>query len=105
MEFAKDFCKWLTSMTAGSKPENQAEPNCIYIDIDFYMGSGRNVSDFINNLESKTGMSNSGQLGYMNAFCDLFGYRKYQGVTSQVLQNFAKLKCFLEKHENVYQRK
>ena len=24
-EFAKDFCKWLTSMTGGSRPENQTD--------------------------------------------------------------------------------
>ena len=24
-ELAKDFCKWLTSMTGGSRPENQAD--------------------------------------------------------------------------------
>ena len=61
-------------MTGGSRPENQAdqivsralkflksvssddlsfEEVTDGIDIDFYLGSGRDVSDFIENLESK----------------------------------------------------
>ena len=53
------------------------------IDIDFYLGSGRNISDFIENLESKTGMGHSEQPGCISALCDLIDYGKYQGVTSQ----------------------
>ena len=116
--FAKDFCKWLTSMTGGSRPENHAdrivsralkflksvtsddlsfEEVTDGIDIDFYLGSGRNSSDFIENLESKTGMCHSGQLGYINALCDVIDYRKYHGVTSQVLQNFLVVEMLLRK--------
>ena len=61
-EFAKDICKWLTSMTGGSRPENQADQIVLRalkffksvssddlsfeevtdgIDIDFYLGSRR----------------------------------------------------------------
>ena len=67
-------------MTGGSRPENQAdeivsralkvlksvtsddwssEEVTDGIDIDFYLGSRRNISDFIENLESKTGMGHS----------------------------------------------
>ena len=100
-EFAKDFCKWLTSMTGGSRPDQIVSRALKFlksvtsddlsfdevtdgIDIDFYLGSGRNISDFIENVESKTGISHSGQLGYINALCDLIDYRKY-------LLSFAKL--------------
>ena len=90
-------------MTGGSRPENQAdqivsralkffklvssddlsfEEVTDGIDIDFYLGSGRDISVFVENLESKTGMGHSGQLGCINALCDLIDYRKYQRVTS-----------------------
>ena len=107
-------------MTGGSRPENQAdqivsravkflksvssddlssEEVTNGIDIGFYLGSylgsGRDISDFIENLESKTGMGHSGKLGYINALCDLIDYRKYQGVTSQVLQNFSVVEMLL----------
>ena len=125
-EFAKDFCMWLTSMTGGSRPENQAdqivsralkflksvssddlsfEEVTDGIDIDFYSGSGRDISDFIENLESKTGMGHSGQLGYINALCDLIDYRKYQGVTSQVLQNFSVVEMLLRKARKCVSKK
>ena len=118
IQFAKGFCKWLTSMTGGSRPENQAdqivsralkflksvssddlsfEEVTDGIGIDFYLGSGRDISDFIENLESKTGVGHSGQLGYINALCDLIDYRKYQGVTSQVLQKFSVVEMLLRK--------
>ena len=124
--FAKDFCKWLTSMTGGSSPENQAdqivsralkllksvtsddlsfEEVTDGIDIDFYLGSRRNISDFIGNLESKTGMGHSGQLGYISALCDLIDYRKYQGVTSQVLQNFSVAEMLLRKARKCVSKK
>ena len=32
-------------------------------------------------------MGHSGQFSYINPLCDLIDYLKYQGVTSQVLQN------------------
>ena len=125
-EFAKDFCKWLTSMTGGSRPENQADQIVLRalkflksvssndlsfeevtdgIDIDFYLGSGRDISDFIENLESKTGMGHSGQLGYISALCDLIDYRKYQGVTSQVLQNFSVAEMLLQKARKCVSKK
>ena len=113
-------------MTRGSRPENQAdqivsralkffksvtshdlsfEEVTDGIDIDFYLGSGRNISDFIENLESKTGMGHSGQLGYTNALCDLIDYRKYQGVTSQVLQNFSVVEMLLRKARKCVSKK
>ena len=70
------------------------------IDIDFYLGSGRDISDFIESPESKTGMGHSGQLGYISALCDLIYYRKYQGVTSQVLQNFSVVEMLIKENEN-----
>ena len=56
---------------------------------DFYLGFGCNITEFIENLETSIEMSHSGQLGYINALGDLIDYRKYQGVTPEVLQNFS----------------
>ena len=106
-EFAKDFCKWLTSMTGGNRPENQAdqivsralkffksvtsddlsfEEVTDGIDIDFYLGSGRNISDFIENLKTKTGMGHSRQLCCINALCDVIIKN-----AKELLLSFAKL--------------
>ena len=113
-------------MTGGSRPENQADQivsralkflksvssgNLSFeevtdgIDIDFYLGSGRDISDFIENLESKTGMGHSGQLGSINVLCDLIDYRKYQGVTSQILQNFSVVEMLLRKARKCVSKK
>ena len=113
-------------MTGGSRSENQAdqivsralkflksvssddlsfEEVTDGIDIDFYLASGRDISDFIENLESKTGMRHSGQLGYINALCDLIDYRKYQGVTSQDLQNFSVVEMLLRKARKCVSKK
>ena len=108
-------------MTGGSRPENQADQivsralKCLKsvtsddlsfeevtdgIDIDFYLGSGRNISHFIENLESNTGipiLDNSA--------------RSMHSVILLIIENlkfcktFQQLKCFFEKHENVYKRK
>ena len=87
-EFAIGFRNWLKSKTAGNRCETQADQiisralkflksvsnddfsyeevteNTV---IDFYLGSGCNISEFIENLETSMEMGHSGQLGYINA--------------------------------------
>ena len=124
-EFAKDFCKWLISITGGSRPENQAdqivsralkffksvtsddlsfEEVTDGIDTDFYLGSGRNISDFIENLESKTGMGHSGQLATSMHSVILLIIENTKELPLKFCKTFQWLKCFFEKHENVYQK-
>ena len=50
-------------------------------------------------------MGHSGQLGYINALCDLIDYRKYQKVTSQVLQNFSVVEMLLRKARKCVSKK
>ena len=50
-------------------------------------------------------MGHSGQLGYINALYDLIDYRKYQGVTSQVLQNFSVVEMLLRKARKCVSKK
>ena len=78
----------LTSKTAGSRSETQADQiisralkflNSVSNDdlsyeevtentvIDFYLGYGCNISEFIENLETSMEMGHSGQLGNINA--------------------------------------
>ena len=125
-EFAKDFRKWLTSMTGGSRPENQANQivsrslkflkaatnddfssteSTDSTVIDFYLGSGRNISDFIEKLQFNTGMGHSALIGYINALCDLIDYRKYQGVSSQILQNFSVVEMLMRKAQKCVSKK
>ena len=109
-EFAIGSRNWLTNKTAGRGSETQADQiisralkflksvsndDLTYEEvtentlIDFYLGSGCNIWEFIENLETSMEMGHSGKLGYINALADLIDYRKYQGVTPQVLQNFS----------------
>ena len=50
-------------------------------------------------------MGHSGQLGYINALCDLINYRKYEGVTSQVFQNFSVVEMLLRKARKCVSKK
>ena len=75
-------------MTGGSRPENQDdqivsralkflksvssydlsfEEVTDGIDIDFFLGSGRDISDFNQKSRKQTGMGHSGQLSHINA--------------------------------------
>ena len=73
--------------------------------IDFYLVSGRNISEFIENLETSMEMGHSGQLGYINALGDLIDYRKYQGVTPQVLQNFSVVEMLIRRARGCISKK
>ena len=50
-------------------------------------------------------MGHSGQLGYISALCDLIDYRKYQGATSQVLQNFSVVEMLSRKARKCVSKK
>ena len=125
-ECAIGFRNWLTSKTAGSKSETQADQiisralkflksvsndDLSYEEvtentvIDFYLGSGCNISEFIENLETSMEMGHSGQLGYINALGDLIDYRKYQGVTPQVLQNFSVVEMLIRRARRCISKK
>ena len=125
-EFAIRFRNSLTSKTAGSTSESQADQiisralkflkSVINDDlssegvtentvIDFYLGSGCNISEFIENLETSIEMGHSGQLGYINALGDLIDYRKYQGVTPQVLQNFSVVEMLIRRARRCISKK
>ena len=67
--------------------------------------SGCNISEFIENLETSIGMGHSGQLGYINALGDLIDYRKYQGVTPQVLQNFSVVEMLIRRARRCISKK
>ena len=42
-------------------------------------------------------IGNSGQISYMHALIDLMDFRKFQGVLSSVLQNFAVVEMFIKR--------
>ena len=72
---------------------------------DFYPGSGCNISEFIENLETSMEMGHSDQLGYINALGDLIDYRKYQRVTPQVLQNFSVVEMLIRRARRCISKK
>ena len=127
-EFAIGFRNWLTSKTAVSRSETQADQinyfkgikiseisqyndDLSYEEvtentvIDFYLGFGCNISEFILNLETSMEMGHSGQLGYINAPGNLIDYRKYQGVIPQVLQNFSVVEILIRRARRCISKK
>ena len=125
-EFAIGFRNWLTSKTACSRSETQADQiisralkflkaisndDLSYEEVtenivtDFYLGSGCNISEFIENLKTSMEMGHSGQLGYINAPGDLIDYRKYQGIAPQVLQNFSVVEMLIRRARRCISKK
>ena len=86
--------KFLKSVSNDDLSYEEVTENAV---TDFYLGSGCNISEFIENLETRMEMGHSGQLGYINAPGDLIDYRKYQGVTPQVLQNFSVVEMLIRR--------
>ena len=48
-------------------------------------------------METEWKLGNSGQISYMHALIDLMDFRKFQGVSSSVLQNFAVVEMFIKR--------
>ena len=70
--------------------------------IDFSTGSTENIGRFMETMETEWKLGNSGQISYMHALIDLMDFRKFQGVSSSVLQNFAVVEMFIKRARPVY---
>ena len=114
--FAQIFFEWLTSIAGGGRSNSQADQIVSRIrkflcvssedlihddikdsDIDFSTGSTENIGRFMETTETEWKLGNSGQISYMHAFIDLMDFRKFQGVSSSVLQNFAVVEMFIKR--------
>ena len=114
--FAQTFFEWLTSIAGGGRSKSQADQIISRIhkflcvsnedlihddikdsDIDFSTGSTENISHFMETMETEWKLGNSGQISYMHTLIDLMDFRKFQGVSSSVLQNFAVVEMFIKR--------
>ena len=82
MKFLK-FC--------ASEEENELSENLT----DFFLGSRKLITDFVETLKNDWALGSSAQLSYLHAICDLIDFRKAHGATSNVLNNFAVSEVFL----------
>ena len=67
------------------------------VDIDFCVGSTKNVCCFIDTLQNEWRKGNSGQISYIHALIDLIDFRKLTGVSASILHNFAVVEMFLKR--------
>ena len=114
--FAQTFFEWLTSIAGGGRSKSQADQIVSRIrkflcvsngdlihddikdsDIDFSTGSTENIGRFMEKMETEWKLGNSGQISYMRALIDLMDFRKFQGLSSSVLQNFAVVEMFIKR--------
>lgn len=115
-DFAKSFVSWLTSTTGGGRTKGHADQvlsrvlkclrsfneDFVYdevnnVDIDFCLGSTETVSKFIDTLQTEWNIGGSGQIGYIFSLLDLMDFRKFQGVSGNILQNFTVVEMFLKR--------
>ena len=121
--FAQTFFEWLTSVAGRGRSKSQADQIVSRIskflcvsnedlihddikdsDIDFSTGSTENIGRFMETMQTEWKLGNSGQISYMHALIDLMDFRKIQGVSSRVLQNFAVVEMFIKEVDGVLQR-
>ena len=119
-EFARSFCCWLESTTGGGKALKQAEVlatralkflnfccqqsgedestmlSSVEI-VDFFLGSSKLLTDFLDNLESACRMGQSGRLGYVASISDLLDFRKFNAPPGSVLQNFSVTEVYIRR--------
>ena len=113
--FAQTFFEWLTSIADGGRSKLQADQIVSRIrkfvgcnedlihddikdsDIDFSTRPTENIGRFMETMETEWKLGNSGQISYMHALIDLMVFRKFQGVSSSVLQNFAVVEMFIKR--------
>ena len=94
--------KFLKSVSNDDLSYEEVTENTV---IDFYLGFGCNILEFIENLETSMEMGHSGQLGYINALGDLIDYRKCRGVTPQVFQNFSVVEMLIRRARRCISKK
>ena len=114
--FAQTFFEWLTSIAGGGRSKSQADQivsrirkfSCVSnedlihddikdSDIEFSAWSTENIGRFMETMETEWKLGNSGQISYMQALTDLMDFRKFQGVSSSVLQNFSVMEMLIKR--------
>ena len=116
--FAEQLLTWITSNAGGGRTKTHGEQidsrtlkflkfcqdNLQGNSVD-YVGSVENIRRFLELLEKEHNASSSCQLGYINSFFELIDYRKFQGLSAAVLQNFSSVEIYLRRVRKCFSKK
>ena len=114
--FGKEFSQWLQSTTGGGKSKIQSDQivsrafkflrACLEdlsddeLDstvVDICLGSPENVCSFIDTMEKDWNIGASGKISYVNALLDLMDFRKYKGISHNVMTNFCITEVYIKR--------
>ena len=62
---------------------------------DYCLGSPNLLTKFIKHIGNNWGLSSSAQISYHQSIYDMMDFRKSQGVTDNVLRNFAATEVYV----------
>lgn len=119
-EFSRSFSLWLQSTAGGGKAEKQADISvtralkfikfcCLQSGedessvlstvevIDYFLGSSKLLTRFLDHLQLSLKMGQSGQLGYVSSFSELLDFRKFNSPPGSVLQNFSVTEVYIKR--------
>lgn len=114
--FGKEFSLWLQSTVGGGKSKIQSDQTvsrafkflraCVEdlsddeLDstvVDICLGSPENVCSFIDTMEKDWNIGASGKINYVNAILDLMDFRKYKGISPNVMANFGITEVYIKR--------
>ena len=114
--FGKEFSQWLQSTTGGGKSKIQSDQivsrafkllrACLEdlsddeLDstvVDICLGSPENVCSFIDTMEKDWNIGASGKISYVNALLDLMDFRKYKGISHNIMTNFCITEVYIKR--------
>ena len=65
--------------------------------IDYFLGSSKLLTGFLDYLQGTWKMGNSGQLGYITSISELLDFRKFNSPSGAVLQNFSVTEVYIKR--------
>ncbi|CAB3985603.1 partial [Paramuricea clavata] len=65
--------------------------------IDYILGCPQLLTNFVDSLDTKWGIGQSGQIAYVTSISDLLDFRKFNSPPSSVLQNFAVTEVYVKR--------
>ena len=122
--FAEQFLRWISSNAGGGRTKSYgeqivsrtlkflkfcqdefSEDDLLGNSADYYVGTVENIRRFLELLEKEHNASSSCQLGYINSLFELIDYRKFQGLSAAVLQNFSIVEIYLRRVRKCFSKK
>ena len=114
----KDFCEWLTSDLGGGRNAKDAKlsakramkflfhaTGCAEVPsdeltsifVDFASGSALIITNFVKTMQEQWLLGPSGAYNYLSSIQEIMDFRKSQGVSDEVLRNYAVTEVYLRR--------